>query len=86
MPVPVALIAGALGQAVIQVATKPWPWIAVVGLFAVGKFDLGVFADEVQRTIWSLWPFVILMILAWIAIAFIRIYVTQNKHKDRPSK
>lgn len=58
----------------VQILTKPWPWIAILGWFAVAKFDLGVFGDELRKSLWSMWPFVLLAIVAWIGLTAFKIY------------
>jgi hypothetical protein len=75
------VIAAILGQALIQAVTKPWPWLALLGYFAIAKFDLGVAAEEFQKTVWSLWPFVILVIALWFGHLFYRAYLEFSGRK-----
>lgn len=70
MPV---LVLSLLGQAAVQVPTKPWPWLFFLGWIAVSKFDFGLFAEEVRRTIFNLWWLVVLVLLVSIIREYIRI-------------
>lgn len=79
----VPIIAGLLGQAILQAVSKPWPWLTLLGFFAVSQFDLGVFAEEVRITIWGLWPFVVLVILMWFALLFFRSYLELSSQKKK---
>ncbi|SNR62348.1 hypothetical protein SAMN06265370_11327 [Puniceibacterium sediminis] len=81
MAVPVLI--GFLGQALVQAVTKPWPWLTLLGYFALSKFDLGVFAKEVRSTIWGLWPFVILIVMLWFALLFFRSYLELSRGKEK---
>ena len=72
MPAP--LVAAAIGQGLIQVLTKPYPWAVLFGFVVISKFDLGVFGEEVRETLWSFWPFVLLIILIWFALKVFEIY------------
>lgn len=77
------VLIGILGQAMVQAVTRPWPWLTLLGFFAVSKFDFGVFADEIRITIWSLWPFVVLVILLWFALLFFRSYLKLSRGKKK---
>lgn len=72
-----------LGQALVQAVTKPWPWLTLIGFFALAKFDLGVFREEFTATLWELWPFVILVILLWFALLFARSYWELSNTKKK---
>lgn len=73
------ILIGILGQALVQAVTKPWPWLTLLGFFAVSKFDFGVLAKEVRVTVWGLWPFVVLVILLWFALLFFRSYLALTR-------
>lgn len=74
------LLVGILGQAIIQIMIKPWPWVIGFCFFAVSKFDLGIFAEEVRETVWGLWPFVVLVLLLSFGLRAYREYL---KHRER---
>lgn len=77
MALPV-IAAGVIGQAIVQVITKPWPWMFLLGWIAVSKFDFGIFADEVRATLWSLWPFVLLLIFGFFVVKIIAVVVNKK--------
>jgi hypothetical protein len=81
MPAPV--VAAILGQALIQAVTKPWPWLALAGYLAVAKFNWGAAAEEFRRTVWDLWPFVILLIVLWFGLLFYRSYLELSRRKQK---
>jgi hypothetical protein len=54
------VIAALVGQALVQAITKPWPWVTLFAYLAVAKFNWSAAAEEFRRTVWDLWPFVIL--------------------------
>lgn len=74
------LLIGVFGQAIIQVITKPWPWMIGLGFFVVSKFDLGIFAEEVRETVWDFWPFVVLILLLNFGLRAYREYL---KHQEQ---
>ena len=77
------ILIGFLGQALVQAVTKPWPWLTLLGFFAVSKFDFGVLAEEVRVTVWGLWPFVTLVILLWFALLAFRSYLELLRSKKK---
>ena len=76
------VLIGYIGKALVLALSRPWPWLTLLGFFVVAKFDLGVFADEVKKTVWGLWPFVILVILLWFALLFFRSYLKLSRGKS----
>lgn len=80
MALPLApIIAGAI----VQVFTKPWPWVLVIGWLVVAKFDPGIFRKEVVATVSSLWWVVILIIFATVGVSILKIYVVEREVTKR---
>lgn len=77
------ILIGIFGQALVQAVTKPWPWLTLFGFVVIARFNLGLFADEARKTIWELWPFVVLVILLWFALLFFQSYLTLSRTKKK---
>lgn len=58
----VPIVAGLLAQATIQVLTKPWAWAFFGTWLLAARFDVGLFANELRDTIFSMWWLLILTI------------------------
>lgn len=67
------VILGVFGKAIVQVLTKPAPWLLVLGWVVVSKFDFGLFAEEARETLLSLWWVVVLILISYVALTTIRI-------------
>lgn len=79
MPLPLAIVAGLLGQAIVQVLTKPWPWAMLVGWLIVTRFDFHVFGDEVRKTAASLWWVFILLFAFLLAREYVRLRLQKRR-------
>lgn len=67
MPFPLVPVITVLGQATVQVMTKPAPWIFFASWLILSNFDLSVFSTEVRTTFASLWWVVVLVLVGIIA-------------------
>lgn len=76
MPAPgiAIVILNLLAKSTTQVLTKPHVWLFFLGWFAISKFDLKIFGEEVRKTVEDLWWLVLLIIIAIIIIAAIKSY------------
>lgn len=77
MPV-LALIVPAL----VQAFTKPWVYVGIIGWFMAARIDFGLIAEEARKTIWSLWPFVVLIVFLVFILQALQIYLRKG-HKKR---
>jgi hypothetical protein len=58
------LILAAIGQGLVHVLTKPWPWLLLGAWLLATQFDFGVFAEGVRLSLWSLWPLILAILVA----------------------
>ena len=75
-----------IGQAVVQALTKPWPWISLFGYLAISNVSWAGLAEEFRNTIWSLWPFVLLIIFLWFGLLAFRAYFELRPSSKKRSK
>lgn len=68
-------------QAAVQVMTKPWLYVGIIGLFVASKFNLANFGDEAARTALKLWPYAVLWAFFLLALAVIRIKLGEQRKK-----
>ena len=71
-----------LVPALVQVFTKPWIYVGIIGWFVVARIDFGVIAEEARKTIWSLWPFVLLIVLLVFALQVLSLFL-QKRRRNR---
>lgn len=69
------VILAALGQGLVQVLTKPWPWLLLAGWLVAAQFDIGLFAAGVRASLWELWPLVTVIFAAWVLREALRIWM-----------
>jgi hypothetical protein len=67
--------------ALVQVFTKPWVYVGIIGWFVAARIGFGVIAEEARKTIWSLWPFVLLIVFLMFALQVVRIYLREGQSK-----
>ncbi len=79
MAVPVILVASILGNALIQIATKPWPWLLISGYILVAKFNIGNFSNEVVETVNRLWWVVVLILIVSLLKVIVPAYLSRTK-------
>lgn len=78
MPIIIALAA----QAIVQVFTKPWPWIVIVGWFAASSFDFGVLAEEAREHIFRLWWLVVVIMVLLILRQYLILLSERERGKS----
>lgn len=66
------LILAAIGQGLVHVLTKPWPWLLLAAWLVATQFDLGLFAAGVRQSLWELWPLILAILVAWVAREAVR--------------
>jgi hypothetical protein len=72
-----------LSRAATSVLTNPTAGLLLLGWFAVSKFDLGVAANQLQRSITELWWLVSLILLTAICNTTIKAYFQARRHGDK---
>lgn len=77
------IIAAVAGQAIVQVMTKPWPWIIIGIWFAASKVDFGLLATDVKNTILQFWWLAILTIVLLIVRRYLILLVKREKSASR---
>lgn len=78
MPLPV-IAAGLLGQAILHVVTKPWPWLVLIGWFVAAKIDIGVLATETRDWLFRLWWAWVVVLALLVIREYLRLRVAQEK-------
>jgi hypothetical protein len=73
------LILAAIGQGLVHVLTKPWPWLLLAGWLVATQFDLGLFAAGLRHSLWELWPLILAILAAWVAREAVRQYFARRK-------
>ena len=79
----VPIFAALAAQALVQVFTKPWPWLIIVGWFAASNFDFGVFAAEARDQIFRLWWLVVAIIILLIVRQYLVFLSERERGKGR---
>lgn len=77
------ILAALGGQALVQVFTKPWPWIIIGTWFVTSKVDIGGIATEAKNTIFNLWWLVLLTLLLLIARQYLFLLAEKEKSARR---
>ena len=73
------LILAAIGQGLVAILSKPWPWLLLAAWLAATQFDFGVFAEGVRLSLWSLWPLVVAILLASVAREAVRAWFRRGR-------
>ena len=73
------IVAAVAGQAIVQVFTKPWPWVIAGAWFITSNPKLGILASEARSTVYNLWWLVLLTITLLIVRQYLILMVAREK-------